>query len=244
MIMVDWLTFEIACDHPQIITGGQIMRIDQDGAIEWETPIYRSVIGSHDSSLRVKTTKVHQDGTGASLRVDGNPVKWLQGHNVFGTDDVIGLIYETMIRLTDLLGLTPTDFQKHSWKMGVAEISRVDLTVMYELRTRADVLAWIRSAEHSAHLKHRGKGQITKGSTLYFGKHSRRWSLKFYSKGQELEAHPISNSVVSQEVLHQFADNKLRCELTLRKMELKKRGLHLGMNWSDIMPLVDRKSTR
>ncbi|WP_223930817.1 phage/plasmid replication domain-containing protein, partial [Aeromonas caviae] len=26
------------------------------------------------------------------------------------------------------------------------------------------------------------------GSTLYYGKHSRRWSLKFYSKGEELSA--------------------------------------------------------
>ncbi|KAA7899318.1 hypothetical protein E4770_25380, partial [Salmonella enterica subsp. enterica serovar Lubbock] len=165
MIMADWITFEVACDHPQIITGGRIMRIDHDGTVEWETPIYRSVIGSHDSSLRIKTTKVHQDGSGASIRVDGNPVKWLQGHNVFGTDDILGLIYETMIRLVDLLGLTPTDFQKHGWARGIAEVFRVDLTVMYELNARADVLAWIRSAEFSAHMKHRGKGQITGGST-------------------------------------------------------------------------------
>ena len=43
------------------------------------------------------------------------------------------------------------------------------------------------AAEMNATLSHRGRGQVTKGSTLYFGKSSRRSSVKFYAKGEEFQ---------------------------------------------------------
>jgi|HigsolmetaGSP11D_1036233.scaffolds.fasta_scaffold10507_2 II/X family phage/plasmid replication protein len=237
MPMIDWVKARLPCYHAEPINGGRIMRVNPDGSIEWQTETRLAVRGSFDAALHVKTHAVAPDGSGVILEIDGNPVKWLQGHNLWGTDDLIGLVCETMERLVPLLGLEPSDSDRKAWESGVFELQRVDVTDSYELRNRADCLAWIRSAEHSAHMRHRGKGQITKGNTLYFGKHSRRWSLKVYSKGQEIVApgHELPEGIATPAVLA-WADNKLRFEAVLRKMWLTDRGLDVAANWGDNTP--------
>ncbi len=69
--------------------------------------------------------------------------------------------------------------------------------------------------------------------TLYFGKSSRRWSLKFYHKGQEIKDNKKHQRELPKEVLL-FADKSLRCELTLRGKELDKIGLSTVSAWEDI----------
>ncbi len=73
----------------------------------------------------------------------------------------------------------------------------------------------------------------SKGSTLYYGKHSRRWSLKFYSKGQEIAAkgHQLALTLPNRDRLIEYAQPALRCELTLRSMQLKQTELQLAANW-------------
>ena len=39
------------------------------------------------------------------------------------------------------LGLRPTDIQRQMWRNGLFNLSRVDVTTMYQLRNRADVLS-------------------------------------------------------------------------------------------------------
>ena len=57
--------------------------------------------------------------------------------------------------------------------------------------TREEVLAWLRSAGQKISLKHRGAGQF-KGDTLYWGNiRSRRWFLKCYSKGDEINSKKV-----------------------------------------------------
>ena len=82
-------------------------------------------------------------------------------------------------------------------------------------------------------MRHRGRGQLCKGSTLYFGKSSRRWSLKFYAKGQELDAkgHELPKSLDLRDKLIEYAQPALRSELTLRSMQLKDIDLQLAANW-------------
>ena len=80
------------------------------------------------------------------------------------------------------LGLNPTDFDVRSWEKGNFKLNRVDCTAMFDVGNTANALSWIRQAEMNATLSHRGRGQVTKGSTLYFGKSSRRSSVKFLCK--------------------------------------------------------------
>jgi len=193
--MTDWISARIACNHSDEIAGGAMVSYkdanDFNAGHDWAFAKPLPVVGSHDANVRIKTSQfsVHDEG-GSELHIDGNLVKFFQGHNLFGSHDIVGLVSAFMDHLCGIpqLGLCPTDLQRQTWRNGHFLLGRVDVTNMYQLRNLNDVLSWLATAEHTTTMNHRGRGQLTKGSTLYYGKHSRRWSLKFYSKGQELTA--------------------------------------------------------
>lgn len=236
--MVDWITARVPCHHPEPIDGGRILKLSPAGEKVWEVASRLPVVGSYDSNLFLRTYGVGPDGEGVILEISGNPTKWLQGHNLFGGFAAPGPLVEAlMCRLCELLpGLQPTAHNYRQWADGRVELLRVDLTWMLLLDSRAAVRAWIRAAERSAYLKHRGRGSLTKNGTLYYGKHSRRWALKFYSKGDELEAgkdHGLSEQIERHVDLLSYADRALRCELVMRGMELRRRNLRWGFDWLD-----------
>lgn len=231
--MIDWVSFVAPCHHAKRVHGGFVASIRPDGSIEWQTYRRTSVRGSHDASVTVRTHGAACD----YVEVSGNPVKWFQGHNLWGTDDLPALVLSMLDALVqrDDLGLDPSESDRSIWQAGGIRLTRVDVTESFHLPTRSDVLAWLRAAEQTAHLSHRGRGQLVKGSTLYFGKQSRRWSLKLYSKGQELEAKDHRQDVV-MELPHAmaWADRALRAELTLRSMELRRLNLGFLGQWAGI----------
>ena len=231
--MIDWITLpDFPCRHPQPVDGGHVLSVDRDGNMEWSSKKFLKVVGSSDASIRIKTTAVDRDGTGTHLAIDGNPAKFLQGHNLWGTDDLVGLVVAFMDKLVPLVGLDPTPWDRQLWLRGCFRLTRTDLTRMFRLANRADALAWIRQAEQTATMPYRGKGQITKGNTLYFGKHSRRSALKFYAKGQEFEANG-SPAMKELPALVEYADSALRAEYVIRSMELKRLGLDCAANWDE-----------
>lgn len=231
--MIDWVSFVAPCHHAKRVHGGFVASIRPDGSVEWQTYKRTSVRGSHDASVTVRTHGAACD----HVEVSGNPVKWFQGHNLWGTDDLPALVLSMLDALVqrDDLGLDPSDSDRATWQAGSIRLTRVDVTESFHLPSRSDVLAWLRAAEQTAHLSHRGRGQLVKGSTLYFGKQSRRWSLKLYSKGQELEAKDHRQDVV-MDLPHAlaWADRALRAELTLRSMELRRLNLGFLGQWADI----------
>ena len=240
MIMLDWITARIPCDHSHEIAGGAMVNyknaFDFSQGQEWAFAKPLPIVGSHDSNVRVKTSGFDgETDAGRELHIDGNLVKFFQGHNLWGTHDLIGLVNSFMNQLCSIpqLGLRPTDLQRQMWRNGLFNLSRVDVTTMYQLRNRADVLTLLANAEHSSTMRHRGRGQLCKGSTLYFGKNSRRWSLKFYAKGQELDAkgHELPKSLDLRDKLIEYAQPALRSELTLRSKQLNDIELQLAANW-------------
>ena len=242
MSMIDWVTAIVPCRHLERVFGSRVMKIDPDGAVEWEVQQHLEVIGTHDAKLRIRTHDVAGDGSGVRLHLTGNLAKWLQGHNLWGSDDVITLVAGVMERLCRQFDyLHPTDFDRQWWQNGVFELTRLDITTSYSLNTCADVRSFLRSAERLAYLRHRGRGNLMQEGTLYFGQvvkkdgkigQSRRWSLKMYSKGDELKAggHKLPDGIEQRAELLQWAKGKLRVELTVRSMELKKHYLNLGIN--------------
>ena len=232
--MIDWLTMVVPCKHPTPIDGGKVLCVDADGELSWESKKKRRVEGSFGGSIGVATAAHEGPDPCTHLWIDGNPAKWFQGHNLWGTDDLHGLAVATIEALVEQLGLTPTDEDRAAWAEGRIRLTRVDCTESFHLRSRAEVLAWLRSAEQTAHLSHRGRGQLVKGSTLYFGKNSRRWSLKLYSKGQEIRAKGHGqDAVLALPHAVEWADKTLRAELTLRGMELQRLNLAYVGQWSD-----------
>jgi II/X family phage/plasmid replication protein len=229
--VIDWLTFTAPLPHVGAIGAGQVMSISSDGEIEWCCTRRRTVEGSFSTGLQVRTSPRTVDPC-THVEISGNPVKFFQVHNLLGTDDLPSLVVATLDHVAVCLGITVTDETRAQWLAGAVQITRVDLTQSFHLGNRSDVLAWLRAAEQTAHLSHRGRGQLVKGSTLYFGKQSRRWSLKLYSKGQEITAKGHGqDAILRLPAAVAWADRTLRAELTLRGMELRRIGRASVADW-------------
>jgi len=231
--MIDWITAIIPCNHSQKVYGGNVASITPEGEIEWRVEKKQQVPGSYEANLSVKSIDPK------CLYLDGNPAKWLQGHNLFGSDNLIGLVEAVMHKLIPILKLSPRQEDLYAWANGIYELKRVDCTAMWSLPRRSDIRAWLRAAEFQSKSRH-GR-PATRGGTLYFGQHSRRWSIKFYSKGDELDApgkgHKLPLDIDDRDNLKLWADNKLRGELTLRSIQLKDKGLDAARNWTESTPM-------
>lgn len=232
--MIDWISMVVPCTHVETIRDGGFQRIDADGNVSWSVDRRLSVSGSYSTTVTVRSYA----GTNTHIEVSGNLVKFFQGHNLWGTDDVHGLVLEFMYWLATHHGtgeqpmVSPTVEDVAAWRRGDIKLTRIDATESFHLESRAQVLEWLRAAEQTAHLSHRGRGQLVKGSTLYFGKTSRRWSLKLYSKGQEILAKGHGqDSILSLPHAVAWADKTLRAELTIRSMELLRLGKNMVSDW-------------
>ena len=100
------------------------------------------LVGSHDATISIRSI------TQSTIEISGNPTKWLQGHNLFGTNDLKRLVWLFFNKLLDIpeLKLKPSLEQLHAVKMGKLTVSRVDINETWFLETREEVLAWLRSA--------------------------------------------------------------------------------------------------
>lgn len=229
--MIDWLSIVAPLPHVAPICSGHVLSVGSDGQVEWQTAKRRSVRGSFSTGLQVRTA-THTPDRCTHVEISGNPVKWFQGHNLWGTDDLPSLVVATLEAVAAALGVEVAAETRAAWVAGLVQVTRVDVTESFHLDNRAQVLAWLRAAEQTAHLSHRGRGQLVKGTTLYFGKNSRRWSLKVYAKGQEIEAKGHGqDSIANLPHAREWADRTLRAELTLRSLELKRLGLSTVTAW-------------
>lgn len=228
-MMIDWLTCKVPVSLVEPIMGGQFVELDQNGEIKRVTPLSLRVQGSHSSSLSVRAVTLDE------LEIQGNPAKWLGGHNLWGVDCPEKLLRATLDRLWGILGLDPElVLSGHLATLAGVTISRIDLTDMFEMGSRAEVLAWLRSAQHQASIPHRGRGVFREGSLILGsakGKAFTRWQVVCYSKGQEVAAHPLPEPVAHDEQLSAWTDRQLRIEVRLGRHELKDRGLRTLSEW-------------
>jgi II/X family phage/plasmid replication protein len=203
------------------------MSFDAQGENEWTVNKTLTVEGSYSSKIQIKSHTENQ------IYISGNPTKFLQGHNLFGTNDLVclmGKFFDELLK-HEQLGLCPDPFQYANIKDGHYELTRVDVNETWHLNNQKDVLSWIRAVGETAYLKHRGAGQFS-GDTAYFGKNSRRWALKCYSKGLEILAkgHKLPPELSIPEMI-EYAQKALRIEGVTRQLELKRRSLHVASNW-------------
>lgn len=227
--MIDWVTMKIKCDHDGIISNGEVVSLSKDGdSIEWSLVKFLPVVGSHDATISIRSI------TQETIEISGNPTKWLQGHNLFGTNDLkrlVWLFFQELVKIPELK-LKPTLQQLHNVKNGKLTVSRIDINETWFLKDRTEVLAWLNAAGQKMRLKHRGAGQF-KGDTLYWGKGSRRWFLKCYSKGDEINSKKSNfpNDLRTPQML-EYAERALRLELTIKSNQLRKWQLHEVSHWN------------
>jgi hypothetical protein len=221
-VALDWFSGLVGYDGSALKLG-RVIAIGAGGDIEWESDRWRKAEGSYGSSVQVSrdaaTGAMRDSGfhwNDVVLRVSGNPTKFLQGHNVFGPSvSQLGTIVQALVRGFPE-ELRPAD-------AGVDELpalhrSRVDEAVMVDLGGHQVVHEWLRAAETATRSRH-GRAMAS-GSTVYWGKSSRRWSLKAYCKFCELADHPPNDGYNE---FREFTEGLLRIELTLRRPELKER---------------------
>jgi II/X family phage/plasmid replication protein len=234
--MIDWLSGKAYFLHTEEhLPSGKVVSISPDGEKEWQITKRIQVKGSYDSSFTLRTDTSSQTAPGVFTKIEfsGNPVKFIQGHNIWGSQDLTGLAYEALTKALSSLGLKMDPLEDSMLFNGDFSLSRVDINNMYSMGSLESVNQWLHSAEFSARTR-MGKGHFS-GNTLYFQKKSTRWSLKFYSKFLELKAigHQLPKEFLKAKSFHDYAFDKLRAELTLRTKELKKLGLDKGSSWGD-----------
>jgi II/X family phage/plasmid replication protein len=223
--MVDWLSLKIPITHKEII-GTKTIRVDSDNVVLSIATSGIHSVGSFDSSVYLATYGSNLDGSGSVLYFSGNPSKFLQGHNVFGINNPLVLMYKTLLFIQSNVDLG-IDISLLKVSLLLSEVTRIDINQSFNVGSIQRVRSFIQALEFKARTRH-GKSQLT-GNTLYFGKNSKRWSIKIYSKFDELKSrskkHYLDVKLFTEKqinLLEDFAEKTIRIELTLRKEELLK----------------------
>lgn len=229
--MIDWLTVVITALHKPV-NGGRVISLDQEGEILWDIDKRLEVEGSYSSKVVVRTIESY-GGVGLKLWISGNPSKYFQGHNLFGSHDLPKLARAFVLDVVGKLGIELRPEDRELVNLGMYQLTRVDCTGMFDLPSREDVRAWIREASKVMKGKYQSAKLHSSEQTVYLGQESRRVSLKAYCKADELDKRPLPGDLPHQdhENLLRFAENKLRVEVTFRSMWLKRRGLETVMHW-------------
>ncbi len=227
--MIDWYSGLIGYNGSHL-RQNVLCELTPRGQVLWTVPRKLQVKGSYSSTVQLGRTSPTDGMLNAAtsrgllcatecLYLSGNPSKWLQGHNVFGPSvRDLGSVLRSLVR--SLPGeLRPCDCDSESW--AAVHRSRVDVTTTVDMGSHRLVHEWLRAAASLTRSRH-GRALVS-GDTVYWGKQSRRWTLKAYCKFCELKAHPPA--VADWEsVLLPYTEGKLRIELCLRGPELKSRG--------------------
>ncbi len=226
--LIDWVTIVVPCHNSGWVDGGTVTAVRASGEIEWSTIRRLSVVGSHDSSVQVRSIDRKY------LEISGNLGKWLQGHNLLGSPDMPRLCWAGLRALVEVLDLSPTMGDYEAWAAGDFRVRRVDVTRMFDLGTQERVNEWLAAAGRVARTRHQ-RGSMH-GSTVYIGQHSRRKALKFYDKATEMRrpGHRLPTSLPAevQDAALAWAVGKLRVEVVLRGKELDERGWSRASVWT------------
>lgn len=251
--MVDWLTVDLPDPVGLPINSGQVLSVSQDGVVEWTTPKRLQVAGSWSSSMTFRAVgcEGHTDEHRASwelkaasgnggpeqspLQISGNPAKFLNGHNLFGSDCPTDLLTRSLDKARH--ALWPGLEALPTIDVSQGQISRIDLTASWLLERKEDVLPVLQAIEQSVWCPYRGRGVFDAGgSTLYFGrtakgKRAKDWALKLYWKGAEVGVHKLPDPVYCVPAWKEELDRTIRVELTLRTPELKRLDLRSVGQW-------------
>ena len=160
-------------------------------------------------------------------RIQGNPSKYIQGHNVFGPSvNSLGPVVRQVISQFDGIN-HPPNFD--DTRLPAIKRYRVDITTSIRMDNHTIVHEWIEHARQETRSKHRvpRKSDIKKGllgnTTVSWGAGSKRWMLTAYCKACELALHQPNRFGLYDE-LKDYTEGLLRIELRLFTKELRDRG--------------------
>lgn len=234
--MLDWFRGQVSLHHYPL-PAGKVLSINPNGDLDWQSVKKTRAVeyrGSHESSLQIRSVGGDGHGLATDLQIDGNLAKFLQGHNVFGSENLTNLVLAAFQRIMtiyqgELNGWCNQELAEQRIKRGDYLVKMIDINRMFDLGNDPSVESWLHAAEMKARTR-AGRAVRDKG-TVYLMKSSRRWGLKFYNKFRELKAKGKSHSLPTELLdsgLDTFSCGKLRAELRLQSLELKHNGVTLG----------------
>lgn len=241
-VMIDWISVEVPDPFGEVITGGEVLKVKADGEVEWATRCRREFEGSWSSKMQVRNLMADRrvapgvDPVRSGLELSGNPAKFLQGHNLFGTDDLAGLTGAVVAKVARALY---PEGRPVCLDVENGELTRIDITGSWLLDRADDVLPFLKAMEERVWCPFRGRGVSPQDGpgTLYYGyskkgKRAKDWQLKLYSKGRDIVAHPLPEPALAVPGLLHDVSRTVRVELTLRSAELKRLGLKRVGDWT------------
>lgn len=242
-MMIDFVTARIKLPRPlpAPINGGQFVRVDESGVIERTTALRKRILGSHETALQIRAPGIHE------LEITGNPVKFVQGHNLWGTSCPTDALWAALVQL-EACGALPCSLRAlgllgRDTLADVTEFSRIDCTAMLFADRWHDVEVVLRALRVAGRLRDRGASGLPyawpekQGGGVTFGgrpgQTASHRQLIFYAKGKEAMVHPLPDCIADDPDLVEWVNRCLRCEVRLGTNYLRKSGLRAARQWAD-----------
>jgi len=215
--MIDYIAAKFPCKHDTV-------------GIKHFRQNYRSCrIKVGGTTIEVKSLE-----QGRFIAISGNPVKSLQGHNIFGSNDLRGLCRDLFLLAMKELGINVKRSDQAAIDAGQYSLSRVDLALNFRLPSEEIVSKAIREIEW--HWRENDLNVSNYGrETVYLNQHSKVASTKIYDKRKEVLAHPLPENLLGKEScnrLRRYTGKLLRVEFVLRSTALRKLNMNIGAKWT------------
>ncbi|MDO9255914.1 MAG: phage/plasmid replication protein, II/X family [Bacteroidales bacterium] len=239
--MIDYIDAVVPMKHEDVIRNGFKTITKKDGSTsESNYPI--RIFGRNGSSIQVQSVDNEH------IRIIGNLAMFIQGQNVYGTDNLLRLGCKAFAEIAELLGVKPTKENRRQWRAGDFQVNTLDVTYNFNLGSQPNVRNWLNQAAVSL-----GSGkQVIEMyrsygtpdiESIYLGKKSTFISVKFYNKYLQLSRGAKNRRKIKEggPILKELVDSTkglLRCEIRFHKLYLKKYELTMAR---DLDPKILRK---
>lgn len=241
-MLIDWLSFDLPYVAARVFSQQFEKPWDSDIITPKRIAAHR-VEGSYSTWIQV----IAADGR---LTVSGNPVKLFSGQNIIGSADLQELVLLTYEYVLLACNIPDCQEARKAILDGDVNITRVDVTDHLDVGTDDDVRVFLQALGDRATITKRGRGHFNSdfcsvgwgfGNDLSNGEKrngSRRSTLKFYNKLEEVKRRPMTCPDRVRQLLLEWVEGKVRVEACFRGMELKRLGYKSSKDWDEGTPRV------
>ena len=171
--MIDWLRFRVHRSAEMDYPTRKRWLSDEDGVLLMTRDLGVSV-PSYSTSITLRPID-------SLVEIDGNPSKFLQGHNICGTPDLLHTIKKFVYRL-DRMGYR---CWPKNW-LAYTELHEVHINEMIDMDTRQNKVDFLTQLGRLAKTRHKSQ-RAWDGESVYFGSNkSKEYYWRIYDKEKEL----------------------------------------------------------
>ncbi|MBU7442149.1 phage/plasmid replication protein, II/X family [Paraburkholderia fungorum] len=234
--MIDLLAVEIAHRHRAF--GNKRIKISRDR--QRKITCFSAAVGVTPGGAKIKATSLRN---GTAISIVCNPLKVLQGHNVFGENNLRVLAPEIIVRVLKHLNVAYTDDDVAAWVAGEFDIHAIDITHRYRLPENVTVFDIRRHMIRNMPIERYRQAALEHGIGVRFNAAFSYAAWLIYDKYKEMEdkrthAYPVLAAVHGDQaddvwnLLTATAKRSARVELKLEKKYLEQHDLNRGSAWT------------